>query len=856
MLIRLSGPAPVRCRVCGYEGAGELVAEFPISNRPAGTAVRCLECDTIELVDDLLDFSPTDELVEDYVESSAGVGTIIGFIADVERPHARYLDVGCNYGFSLDFARWRYGWEVTGVEPSLAGVRGAEELGLDIRNEYLGAGSEIGGPFDVMLCSEVLEHVPDPRAFLRELYLRLDDDGVLILTTPDADASRNGSSDATVLSTFSAGFHHFITTAASLEKMMRDVGFGAVRVTSIGGASLRAAARRTPGPLPDPNRNDEEVTRLIDRYLSERSETLEPASPAAVGLVTRAFRDAVARGDWAQAERRRPRVRAVMLARHGIDIEDPRAVQEALDRGVNSSGLPLLCGALGMYELLSRSDPRRAADYFALVEHATGGRDPDEIGVHLEFAEAIDLARYHRLLALARIGDPELEYAISGYRAGFGDPASRERLTLLRGLRVLVEAVVHGHTEQGSALLLPMHEVVSAVYSEDAELARAGRDALYASAAVLTRKSRRREAAAYISLGRAVLQGPGDEGIASLLESVASELASLTPAVADVSYAVEAFWSDTQGTFLAGWAHRGGEPISDLALEVNDRAVGITAVDRPDLASFWPDSPRVARAGFQAYIPGRLAADPIMRGVTAEGIPIESTIRLPSHALPRHPLEVFEPEPQLRALVDAAPPGPVLLIGARSVAAQHSPFIRSVLGDREIVGLDIHPGSNVEIVGDAHRFSSLVPPGRYPVVASWSVFEHLTTPWLAAAEIARVLPLGGVTLHYAPWLWPTHAAPADYWRMSAEGLNQLFAPELGFTVRGSGGLQPALVHPLNPEVSDLRMPTTTSMRTSWIIAEKVAEPVAGATWPYDAERAAFSERYPVDGILDMEGWNA
>lgn len=38
--------------------------------------------------------------------------------------------------------------------------------------------------FDYVLCTEVMEHVPEPGAFLREIYRVMNTDGILIMTTP------------------------------------------------------------------------------------------------------------------------------------------------------------------------------------------------------------------------------------------------------------------------------------------------------------------------------------------------------------------------------------------------------------------------------------------------------------------------------------------------------------------------------------------------------------------------------------------------------------------------------------------------------------------------------------------------
>ena len=80
---------------------------------------------------------------------------------------------------------------------------------------------------------------------------------------------------------------------------------------------------------------------------------------------------------------------------------------------------------------------------------------------------------------------------------------------------------------------------------------------------------------------------------------------------------------------------------------------------------------------------------------------------------------------------------------------------------------------------------------------SSDVFEHIDRPWLAAAEIARILKPGGVAITHTLFSWRSHPCPIDYWRFSQECLELLFGDleclETGYdlserrlTSRGSG----------------------------------------------------------------------
>jgi SAM-dependent methyltransferase len=82
------------------------------------------------------------------------------------------LDAGCGEGFMiLDLQRKGDSLQVTGVDSSLAALRwaarmvsGAPLVAADVRGLPFDDGS-----FDLVLCLEVLEHLPDPQRGLEEL---------------------------------------------------------------------------------------------------------------------------------------------------------------------------------------------------------------------------------------------------------------------------------------------------------------------------------------------------------------------------------------------------------------------------------------------------------------------------------------------------------------------------------------------------------------------------------------------------------------------------------------------------------------------------------------------------------------
>ncbi len=83
----------------------------------------------------------------------------------------------------------------------------------------------------------------------------------------------------------------------------------------------------------------------------------------------------------------------------------------------------------------------------------------------------------------------------------------------------------------------------------------------------------------------------------------------------------------------------------------------------------------------------------------------------------------------------------MLEIGSRNVSG---PVRRDMFPNAvEYVGIDVREGENVDVVGDVHELSKLVPNNHFDIVYSISVFEHLLFPWKAALEINKALKPGG-----------------------------------------------------------------------------------------------------------------
>jgi SAM-dependent methyltransferase len=99
------------------------------------------------------------------------------------RKNNRLLDVGFGAGSFLQAAA-RNNWQAFGVEVSQSAVEHVRERGFEVFCGELEKAAYPDDYFDVVILSEVLEHVPDPMALLEASVRVLRPGGLLWATTP------------------------------------------------------------------------------------------------------------------------------------------------------------------------------------------------------------------------------------------------------------------------------------------------------------------------------------------------------------------------------------------------------------------------------------------------------------------------------------------------------------------------------------------------------------------------------------------------------------------------------------------------------------------------------------------------
>lgn len=380
------------CRACGVVRRQErvLTAPNPYDLGELVSYSHCNTCGSLNVTTEHFDeYTDQDELDpyhwRHYLHVGADIDSMVRPIERVRTDGATpsLLDVGCGFGFTLDYWRRMTGATVAGVEPSLYGRLGRDLLAAPIYTASLTEVAELGEKrFDIVLSSEVVEHVSDPAAFIAELRAHLTPGGTLVLTTPRAEFVRPESDPTLLLAVLSPGVHKLIFSAAALDTLLRAAGFTDVSVEA---ENERLVAFATESVLRvRPAR--EVPSRRYGDYVLQRAELRDQPIDLALGFRFRAVKELVNAGQTQQALRHAEAFATLVQQAYGYDPLDTAAVAE---RVLAARNLPEYCDAapfcLGPFFY-----------YRAMVERASGdgSRDPVEL-----FASAAELLKHAVALA-------------------------------------------------------------------------------------------------------------------------------------------------------------------------------------------------------------------------------------------------------------------------------------------------------------------------------------------------------------------------------------------------------------------------------------------------------------------------
>lgn len=158
-----------------------------------------------------------------YIEYDAGLIFMSSLLFPIkDKTFENMLEIGCGLGFILDMAKEMIDVKnLKGIEPSY--LKRTKLFPYEIISGFFPESiSENDEQFDLIICSEVIEHTPNPLYFLENLGAKLREEGIAIITTPNADAFfREGRIDK--LGIAGPGQHTIIFSINFLEKIFDNL---------------------------------------------------------------------------------------------------------------------------------------------------------------------------------------------------------------------------------------------------------------------------------------------------------------------------------------------------------------------------------------------------------------------------------------------------------------------------------------------------------------------------------------------------------------------------------------------------------------------------------------------------------
>jgi SAM-dependent methyltransferase len=243
---------PAHCRIC----ASPRTYPLPFGYDFAGRRLRAITCRDCGII--FLDPQPSPAEIagmyaKEYFEGDYRCGHEGSCFDDAARasltdlpllarlralvPSGRFLEIGCAGGAFLNAAR-ASGYDVTGVEFSAEAAQFAREtFGLPVITGDVADARLSGGSFALAYMGDVIEHLPDPVASLREIRRLLVPGGTLVMACPSQTNtlfSRTGfvlyralGQEATVRL---PPYHLFEYRPASMRSLLERCGFDRVKI--------------------------------------------------------------------------------------------------------------------------------------------------------------------------------------------------------------------------------------------------------------------------------------------------------------------------------------------------------------------------------------------------------------------------------------------------------------------------------------------------------------------------------------------------------------------------------------------------------------------------------------------------
>lgn len=153
----------------------------------------------------------------------------------------RVFELGCGNG-SIANALTEYGWDVTGIDPSIEGITQANAYYPHLKLYEGSAYDDLAahyGQFPVVTSLEVVEHVFFPRKYAATVFSLVEPGGIAIISTPYHSYWKNlalavsGKLDSHFTALWDYG-HIKFWSFKTLSALLEEAGFGEIRFMRVG----------------------------------------------------------------------------------------------------------------------------------------------------------------------------------------------------------------------------------------------------------------------------------------------------------------------------------------------------------------------------------------------------------------------------------------------------------------------------------------------------------------------------------------------------------------------------------------------------------------------------------------------
>ena len=184
------------CNICASREYKRIYyfSEWNLRREPVRdvSIIRCRTCGVRRRMPELIDDYEQEYHVP-YVEQGQAIhphqlshfaDLMTARLRQLSKKDVQFLDIGCSTGRVLRLAA-TLGFFVTGLDYSKWAVEHCRGLGFNVRHGSLLSQWENAAIFDVIHCSHTIEHVPDPIAYVKEMFRLLKPGGHLMLAFPN-----------------------------------------------------------------------------------------------------------------------------------------------------------------------------------------------------------------------------------------------------------------------------------------------------------------------------------------------------------------------------------------------------------------------------------------------------------------------------------------------------------------------------------------------------------------------------------------------------------------------------------------------------------------------------------------------